>query len=64
MNIIIPAGTHIWATVEYPTSHRTHTINAVIESHTIARGAIRYRVRDHETGGVYITNASQVRRMS
>lgn len=62
---IIPDGAHVWATVEYPTSNRTHTINAAVESHSTGKGGLlRYRVRDHETGGVYIVAAPYVRRMS
>lgn len=62
---IIANGTHVWATVEYPTSNRVRTINAVIESHSYDRmGVLRYRVRDHETGCVHIVWGAQLRRMS
>lgn len=59
----ITTGTHVWASVEYPTSTRRHTINAVIESHSEYQGGIRYRIRDNETGGVYIVSSSQIRRL-
>lgn len=60
-----PMTGHVWASIEYPNSTRRHTINAVIESHSYGLGdTLRYRVRDHETGGVYIVAASNVKRQS